>query len=129
MIRGDILMGMLLVLWTITAPVPVGDVTTTSIHSEPSLSSANEVQQTTGAPAQSGENETIFEEVETDNSSFVIEVNLSLFTTLFEPGSALRIVTGGTAYGERVVWFDIGIARSQDGFETRADMIINLPYL
>jgi hypothetical protein len=129
MIRGDILMGMLLVLWTITAPVPVGDATTTSIHSEPSLSSANEVQQTTGAPAQSGENETIFEEVETDNSSFVIEVNLSLFTTLFEPGSALRIVTGGTAYGERVVWFDIGIARSQDGFETRADMMINLPYL
>jgi hypothetical protein len=129
MIRGDILMGMLLVLWMITAPVPVGDATTTSIHSEPSLSSANEVQQTTGAPAQSGENETIFEEVETDNSSFVIEVNLSLFTTLFEPGSALRIVTGGTAYGERVVWFDIGIARSQDGFETRADMMINLPYL
>jgi len=122
-------MGMLLVLWMITAPVPVGDATTTSIHSEPSLSSANEVQQTTGAPAQSGENETIFEEVETDNSSFVIEVNLSLFTTLFEPGSALRIVTGGTAYGERVVWFDIGIARSQDGFETRADMMINLPYL
>ena len=129
MLRGGTLVGILLVLWTITAPVPVGDATATPVHSEPSLSSTDEVQQTTGAPAQSRGNETVFREVETDDSSFVVEVNLSLFTTLFEPGSALRIVTGGTAYGERVVWFDIGIARSQDGFETQADMMINIPYL
>ncbi|WP_049926076.1 hypothetical protein [Natronomonas moolapensis] len=129
MLRGDILVGILLVLWTITAPVPVSDATATSVHSEPPLGSVDKVQQATETPTQSEGNETIFREVETDNSSFVIEANLSLFTTLFEPGSVLRIVTGGTAYGERVVWFDIGIARSQDGFETRADMMINLPYL
>jgi hypothetical protein len=129
MLRGDLLVGVLIVLWTITAPVPVGDATATSIHSVPSVSPTDEVQQTTETPSQPGTNETIFREVEADNSSFVVEVNLSLFMTLFEPGSALRIVTGGTAYGERVVWFDIGIARNQDGFETRADMMVNLPFL
>ncbi|WP_181693026.1 hypothetical protein [Natronomonas sp. LN261] len=129
MLRGDILVGILLVLWAITAPVPVGDATALTVHPGPSLGPTDEVQHTTETPARSRGSETVFREVETDNSSFVIEVNLSLFTTLFEPGSALRIVTGGTAYGERVVWFDIGIARSQDGFETRADMTVNLPYL
>lgn len=129
MLRGDVLMGILLVLWAITAPVPVSDASVSLVHSGPSTGSVGEVQHTAETPVGSGENETIFREVKTNNSSFVININMSLFTTLFEPGSALRIVTGGTAYGERVVWFDIGIARSQDGFETRADMMINLPYL
>ena len=129
MLRGDLLMGILLVLWAITAPIPVGDTTATPVHSESPLGPIDEVQYTAETPTPSEGNKTIFREVKTDNSSLVIEVNMSLFTTLFEPGSALRIVTGGTAYGERVLWFDIGIARSQDGFETRADMMINLPYL
>jgi len=129
MSRGEILMGTLLVLWTITAPIAAVDATAIPTHSEASLSPIDKMQHTTGVPAQSGGNEALFKEIEKNDSSFVVKINMSLFTTLFEPGSVLRIVTGGTAYGERVVWFDIGIARGQDGFETQSNMMINIPYL
>ena len=128
MARGGILVGILLVLWTITAPVAVG-ATAVPSHSTASVSSIDEAQHTAGRPAQFERNEALFEEVEENNSSFVVKVNLSLFTTLFQPGSVLRIVTGGTANGERVVWFDIGIGRGADGFEVRSEVMLNLPYI
>lgn len=70
----------------------------------------------------------IFRKVETNGSSFVVHVDLSLFTSLFAQGEELRLVTGGTVEGERVVWFDIGITRTIDGFRTRADLSMNLPF-
>ena len=128
MSRGAILVGILLVLWTITASATVG-ATTVPSHSTASVSSIGEVEYTTGLPDQFEGNEALFKKVEENNSSFVVKVNLSLFTTLFQQGSVLRIVTGGTANGERVVWFDIGIGRGPDGFEVRSEATINLPYM
>ncbi|MES3516092.1 MAG: hypothetical protein PPP58_00335 [Natronomonas sp.] len=73
------------------------------------------------------ESDAIFREVETDESQFVAEVDMSLLGSGFDHGEELRIVTGGSVDDERVVWFDIGITRSADGFETKADMMINFP--
>jgi hypothetical protein len=70
----------------------------------------------------------IFRKVETNGSSFVVHVDLSLLTLLFAQGEELRLVTGGTVDEQRVVWFDIGITRTTDGFRTRADISINLPF-
>ncbi len=117
-----------LVLWTITAPVTaVGAPTSTQTALSATL--VDEGSHTTSSPAQMPGDETVFEEVETNSSSFVMKVNMSLFTTLFQPGSVLRITTGGTANGERVVWFDIGIGRGPDGFELHSDTSLNLPYM
>lgn len=119
----------LLVFWTITAPVATVGGTTASTQSGSSTVPVVEGVDTPGSLAQIGENETLFEEVETNSSSFVVKVNMSLFTTLFQPGSVFRIVTGGTANGERVVWFDIGIGRGSSGFVVHSEMSINLPYI
>lgn len=83
------------------------------------------------------ENSTIFRRVEANRSSFVVDLNMSMLTSLFEKGSTFRLVTGGTANGDRVVWFDIGIGYSGgsvladplDGFVVRSEMWISFPGL
>jgi len=129
MSRKTILTVTLLVLWTTIVPVTAVGGTTTSAQSGLSAALGGEGGHTTGSQAQMHGNETVFEEVETNSSSFVVKVNTSLFTTLFQPGAVLRITTGGKVNGERIVWFDIGIGRGPSGFEVQSEMSTNTPYM
>lgn len=86
-------------------------------------------QATTPAPGGTPTNETLFREIDSEESTFVIDLNVSLLTSLFQQGSVLRIVTGGDVDGERVAWFDIGVGRGEDGFQVRSNMTMDFPGL
>jgi hypothetical protein len=81
-------------------------------------------------------NSTVFKRIETEDAGMVIDVDLSLLTNPLGEDTALRLVSGGTANGERVVWLDVGIGYTGgpvlddplDGFVTRADVFLNLPF-
>lgn len=108
--------------------VPAVGAASTSQVSQPIQPSAD------AGPAQVQDGE-MFERVDGENSALVIQLDVSLLTSLFEPGSTFRIVTGGTAGGQRVVWFDIGIGyrggpvltSPTDGFVVHSEMSMNFP--
>lgn len=81
----------------------------------------------TTTPLQQVSNESLFERVETDGSSFVAKLNISLLTSFFQPGTVLRVTTGGAVNGQRVIWLDIGVGRDSDGFKTRVNTMIDMP--
>lgn len=71
--------------------------------------------------------EEIEEDVEAENSRFTARVDMSLFTSFFAEGSSFRLTVGGSAFGERVVWFDIAVLRTDSGFDTHSEMWMNAP--
>jgi len=78
----------------------------------------------------------MFEETESGNAGVVVDVDLSLLPSTFAEGETLRIVTGGTALDQRVVWFDIGIGYTGgpalptpfDNLVVQSEMTVSLPF-
>ncbi len=69
----------------------------------------------------------ISREIEGEGTRMAFDLDLSLLQSPLAAGSAVRFIGGGFANGQRVIWVDVGVVRTESGLETRSQMRMNLP--
>ncbi|GEM_PF-5745822 len=67
------------------------------------------------------------QEIQGDGTRMVFDIDLSLLHSPTKLGSAVRVTVGGFASGDRVVWIDVGVVRTDSGLDTRSQTQMNLP--